>query len=253
MPSYIKYIFITLIFSLFCNNVSAQENQELPVDGKIYAFQIGLGGSLPFEDLKERFGGNLNFSFGGEYLSKNNWLFSSEFIYYYSENIKEDILKPYRTAEGLLIGDDQQYADIKFRQRAIYVGASVGKVIGFSSKTRSGLGFSLGGGLLAHKIIFSDDRNSVAQVRAGRNIGYDRLTRGAAIKETISYKLRSLDRKLNLDFALDFTQAFTSEVRAINFDTGLPTIPKRMDVLIGARIIWTLPYYHGGKEATIYY
>jgi len=222
------------------------------VDGSILNFGLGIGLNVPFGDLSDRYGNNMNFSIGGEYITKNNWLLNGEFMYLFSENIKEDVLAPFRTREGFILGDDNQYASLIMKQRGFYVGIGVGKLIPLSKASRSGIKLSLNGGILQHQIKFSDDRNSIAQIRAGRHVGYDRLSRGFSLKETIAYKHLSQDRRLNFEFALDFIQGFTSEIRAINFDTGLPTNKSRLDMLIGARIIWNLPFY-GGGENTVYY
>ena len=98
-----------------------------------------------------------------------------------------------------------------------------------------------------------DQRNAFPMVRAGRHTGYDRLTRGFALKETITYKHMSSDRRVNFDIGFDFIQGFTSEVRAFNFDTGLPTIQSRLDLMAGIRFSWYLAFYKSGTGETIYY
>jgi hypothetical protein len=237
----------------FCHAITGQSIEKPPVDGNIIAGRIGLGGQIPGGDLKDRYGANLNFVLGTTFLNKKDWYIEPEFQYLYGDVIKEDILKPFRTKEGLLLGDDEQIAEVKFRQRGIFVGAMVGKIIRVSPLHRSGFSIGLGGGVLAHQIIFSDNGNALAQIRIGRTVGYDRLTRGPALKQSIGYKLFSANRSLNLEVSLDFMQGFTKEVRAINFDTGLPTLGNRLDLLHGIRLLWTFPYYRGGNEATIYY
>jgi hypothetical protein len=250
-------IFICIVIALFSqlSDGLSQVSDSIVVikEADIVAFQIGLGANLPAGDLADRYGGNLNFSLGGEYITKNDWMFVPEVFYFYGDNIKEDILKPYRSTEGFLLGDDQQEVDMTFSQRGLFLGLGAGKMWRTNTKNRSGVGLIIGGGLMAHKIKFSDTRNSFAQTRAGRDFGYDRLARGWSLKETISYKYFSTDRRLSFDFAFDFIQGFTSEVRKINFDTGLPTLQNRLDIMYGIRILWTLPYFKGGAERTIYY
>lgn len=249
------YIFTILSLLSFDSMTYAQDTDSVKsnVQADIIAFQIGLGGNVPGGDLSDRYGANLNFSIGGEYISKSDWIVSPELFYFYGDNIKEDVLAPYRSKEGFLLGDDQQIVEMTFSQRGMYLGLGLGKHIKFRSDNRSGIGILIGGGLMAHKIKFSDSRNALAQTRAGRAYGYDRLTRGFTLKESISYKYFSNDRRLNIDFAFDFFQGFTDEVRAINFDTGLPTIKDRLDLMYGIRLIWTLPYYRGGVERVVYY
>ena len=222
------------------------------VDGSILNFGLGLGLNVPLGDMADRFGNNMNFALSGEYITKNNWILNSEFIYLFSENIKEDVLAPFRTREGFILGDDNQYASLIMKERGFFMGVGIGKLIPIKKDARSGIKVALNGGILQHQITFSDDRNSIGQIRAGRHVGYDRLSRGFSLKETVAYKHLSQDRRLNFEFALDFIQGFTSEVRAVNFDTGLPSNKSRFDMLIGARIMWNLPFYRGG-ETTVYY
>jgi len=229
-----------------------QKTNDKPVDGAILGFGIGIGANFAAGDLKDRYGNNLNFSINSEYITKNNWLINGEFLFLFGDNVKEDVLAPYRTPNGTILGDDNQIADIFLRERGLFLGIGLGKLFPFKEQERSGLKLLIHAGILQHNIRFTDERNSVGQIRAGRYIGYDRLSRGFSLKETVSYKHLSKDRRLNFEFALDFIQGFTSEVRAYNFDTGLPSIQSRFDMLIGARIIWNLPFYRGGED-TVYY
>ncbi len=247
-------LWFIILFCSFTQLLSAQVTDEgvKATDGSILNFGIGVGFNVPLGELADRYGSNMNFSLSSEYITKNNWLWNGEFMYLFSENIKEDVLATFRTSEGYILGDDNQYASLIMKERGFYLGIGIGKLIPLSKDSRSGLKLLLNGGILQHQIKFSDDRNSIGQIRAGRHVGYDRLSRGFSLKETVAYKHLSQDRMLNFEFALDFIQGFTSEIRAINFDTGLPTNKSRLDMLIGARIIWNLPFYKGG-ESTVYY
>lgn len=247
----IKDAFLVLFWLIVVTQVKAQDEAK-PNPGSIISFNIGLGGNIPLADLKNRYGNNLSFSLGSAYITKNNWIINGDFFYFYGENVKEDVLFPLRTKNGDILGDDNQLAEVFGSEVGFFVGVGVGKLFPFSPSSRSGLKVSLQGGILQHQIKFSDQRNSVAQIRAGRDLGYDRLSRGFSLKQTVAYKHLSNNKRLNFEFALDFIQGFTSEVRAINFDTGLPTMKDRLDMLIGARIVWVLPFYNG-TETTIYY
>ena len=250
-----KGLRIVLLIILWTHTIlcSAQEEVTKPIDGTVWDLGFGFGGQLPFGQLKERYGSGLNFSLGGDYITNKNWIVNGEFLYLFGDNVKEDVLAPLRTSSGVILGDDEQIADIFLRKRGLFLGLGGGKLIPFSNTSRSGIKLLLNAGVMQHQIKFTDERNSVAQIRAGRYTGYDRLTRGFSLKETIAYKHMSKDRRLNFEFALDFMQGFTSEVRAYNFDTGKATIDSRLDLLIGARFVWNLTFYRNNTEATIYY
>jgi hypothetical protein len=250
-----KGLRILILVLLYTNAVicSAQGEVSKPIDGTVWNLGFGFGGQLPLGDLQSRYGSGLNFSLGGDYITDKNWILNGEFIYLFGDNVKEDVLAPLRTTSGVILGDDEQIADIFLRKRGLFLGLGGGKLIPFGKDSRSGIKLILNAGVMQHQIKFTDERNSVAQIRAGRYTGYDRMTRGFSIKETVAYKHMSKDRRLNFELALDFMQGFTSEVRAYNFDTGKPTIDSRLDLLVGARFVWNLTFYRNNTEATIYY
>ncbi|MEZ4911881.1 MAG: hypothetical protein R2774_13590 [Saprospiraceae bacterium] len=235
------------------NIIISQDSLRVFTKDNVYGFSVGFGTQIPGGDMADRYGSTLGFSWSLDYMSSSNWCFSPEFLYFFGENIKEDVLAPYRSSNGTIPGDDAQIADIFSRERGLWLGLMAGKHFPFTHKSRSGLKCMIGGGIFQHKIDFNDLRNSVGQVRAGRYVGYDRLTRGFSLKETVSFKYMSGSKKLNLEFALDAVQGFTSEVRAINFDTGLPTNKGRLDLLVGARIIWNISFFYSKNTQTIYY
>lgn len=247
-----RIIILSLLVIFSSLNLIAQEEGDKAFDGSVTSLIIGYGGDLVAGDLKERFGSNLKFSFGVEHLTANNWVYNADFFFLFGDRIKEDVLSSFRTTEGYILGDDGLYADIFLRQRGLYLGGGLGRLFQINEKSRSGIKVVLNAGVLQHNIRFVDERNSVAQLRSEGAKGYDRLTRGFSLKESVAYKHLSRNRRLNYEIGLDFIQGFTSEVRAINFDTGLLTNKSRLDLMFGIRVAWILPFYHNAQQ-TIYY
>lgn len=229
-----------------------EQQEKKPIDGSILLPGIGLGMNVPGGDMANRYGINMQLTTGIQYITRSNWVWGADWHILFGDNVKEDVLAPFRTPTGVIPGDDEQIADIFLRQRGIWTGAGFGKLFPLNAGSRSGIKAMLHAGVLQHYIRFTDERNSVAQIRAGRYIGYDRLTRGFSLKQTISYQHLSNDRRLNFDISLDLTQGWTSEVRAVNFDTGLPTIKSRFDWLTGIRMVWYLPFYYGSTTQVYY-
>lgn len=212
-----------------------------------------MGANLPAADLELRYGNNLNLSSNFHYKFRSNFIVGGGLMFFFGDNVKEDVLAPFRTSTGVILGDDNQIADIFLRQRGLYIGADIGKLFPLTKKSRSGIVATISGGILQHNIRFTDERNSVAQIRAGRDSGYDRLTRGFALKQSIGYKHLSNDKRVNFEILFDFIQGFTSEIRSINFDTGLSTNSSRKDLMYGLRVVWNLPFYIGREEEVKYY
>ncbi|MBK8051783.1 MAG: hypothetical protein IPK35_00530 [Saprospiraceae bacterium] len=251
--------FRLLIFSLlscsliFCEYASAQDSTQYRVKQAVIEFGFGMGGNIPAGDLKNRYGPNLNLSTHTHYISPKDFVMGGGLMFIFGDNVKEDVLAPYRTTTGVVLGDDNQIADVFLRQRGLYLSADFGKLFPVSKKSRSGIMVMVSGGILQYNIRFTDERNSVAQIRAGRSVGYDRLTRGFGLRQSIGYKHMSNDKRVNFEVLFDFVQGFTSEIRAVNFDTGLATIPSRKDLMFGVRVKWDLPFFFSGTEDIIYY
>ena len=233
--------------------IRSQDTILKPARSSIFALGIGMGANLPAAGLKKRYGSNLNLSVQAEYITTSNFIFGPKMLFFFGDNVKEDVLAPFRTPTGVVLGDDNQIADVFLRQRGLFLGAGIGRLFSVNKTSKSGIKGMLHAGILQHNIRFTDERNSVAQIRAGRNKGYDRLTRGFALMESIGYKHLSNDRRLNFELMFDFIQGFTSEVRAYNFDTGLPTILSRLDLMFGFRAVWNLPFYKITSQETIFY
>ena len=234
------------------NEKNENQQQQTVVKAAVLMPGIGIGMNVPGGILSRRYGAGMHLCGALSYLTKSNWIFQGDWLFLFGDQVREDVLAPYRTSTGVIPGDDEQIADIFLRQRGIWAGAGAGRLFPFSSRSRSGLKTVLQGGVFQHYIRFTDERNSVAQVRAGRYVGYDRLTRGFSLKQTLAYQHLSNDKRLNFDIALEAIQAWTSEVRAINFDTGLPTLSSRLDWLVGVRVTWYLPFYFAPDQEVFY-
>jgi len=250
---FFKSLFLSLFFLFTYIDATAQNGQPKPIDGPILNGGISYGYNFPLSDLKERYGTSLQFSIFGDYITPSNLIIRGEFTNLFGDKVNEDVLQGFKTREGYILGDDGLSTDVFLRFRGLLLTGQVGKLIPFNKeKSRSGLKVLIGGGILQHNIRFLDDNNSVPQIRGELRKGYDRLTRGFVLKEDLYYTHLSSNRRLNFEVGLSCFQGFTSEVRAINFDTGLATIQSRLDVGVALKLAWILPFYLNSAE-TIYY
>ena len=141
--------------------------------------------------------------------------------------------------------------------RAIVIaGAHVGKLIpvGFSNP-RSGLRLTVSAGLLQHKIRIQDDPLSfVPHLDDDYKKGYDKLSNGLAFTEFVGYQLLSTNKRINFFAGFEFTQGFTMNRRAFDFDTRQQDTANRVDLNVGFRVGWVLPFYVGQRASEeIYY
>jgi hypothetical protein len=169
--------------------------------------------------------------------------------------VKTDVLANLRGSEGYVYSDNGGLSDIKLRERGLLLSAHLGKVFAFSERNkRSGLRVTVGGGFLTHKIRIQDEPSVLASSLSGDyKKGYDRLANGFALTEFIGYQFIANNRLVNFSIGAEFTQGFTQGRRSLNFDTKSPGLEKRLDLLNGFRLTWTLPFFIGENPDEISY
>ena len=250
-----KNIIITFLFLLSISLLQAQ-NDGARNKGNALIPKISFAAQLPGGHLEERFGQSLSFGLGLEYITnKNNWIIGLDFNYLFGTDVKEDVLANLRTPDGNIIGNDRSFADVVLRERGFYTGLSLGKLFLLSQKEkRSGIRFSLGAGLLQHKIrVQNDPTKGVPQLEGDYQKGYDRLTNGLALNQYIGYQMLSNDGRINFTAGFEFTQGFTKNRRNFNFDTQMFDDTDRKDYLYAFRVTWMIPFYFGKGTEDIYY
>ena len=237
---------------VFSNEAYTQSTKEKGAFEEMLNFNIGYGGDFPGGDLAERFGSNLRFNIGMEYIFKSNYSIGADLSFLFGTIVKIDALSPFRAANGFIYGANTEFAEIFQRQRGYFAGAYIGKIFPFN-EYKSGLKLILGGGIFQHQIRFVDDTQTVAQVTGAYRKGLDRLTRGPALKEGIGYQIHSKSGLINGSIMFEFIQAFTQQVRKVNFDTGERVEGSRLDLLFGFRANWILPIIRTESSEKIYY
>jgi len=249
-----KKVFLLMMFSVFLGSqIQAQESEKFQNTG-ITNLSFGYGIEFPFADLADRFGSNFKFTVGAERMTGSNWIFGLEFSYMFGDTVKEDVLNSLRISNGEVLGSDNAYADVFLRQRGAFLGINVGKLFPFNSKSRSGIRVTCAGGILSHYVRVRDDASSLPQVEGEYLKGYDRLTRGFALRQFVGYQHVTESKRVNFYIGLEFTQGFTSGVRSVNFDTGLPVSKeRRFDGLIGLKAAWILPFFDDYVDEEVFY
>ncbi|MEM9885833.1 MAG: hypothetical protein AAF849_08075 [Bacteroidota bacterium] len=247
-----KHIFlVVLLFCCFPFISSAQTSPPLN-EGDAILVNFSYGYQFPQADLDDRFGSNGIIHAGVEYLTDNNFIFGLGANMLFGNVVKQDVLAGLRTQEGFLIANDRQSADVQLRQRGMYLSAWVGKLFSIDpNNPRSGVRAAMGAGLLQHRIRIQDEpQRVVAPLVGDYRKGYDRLTNGLAISQFIGYQLLSKDRRINFTLGFEAIQGFTQNRRAFNFDTQMQDTKRRLDVLLGGKLTWTLPFYLGTDRAS---
>jgi len=249
-----KRYFVLICFLLLGHLAKSQEDESSFMKIGMTNFSFGYGLEFPFADLSDRFGKNLKFTLGAERITSSNWIYGLEFSYMFGDTVKEDVLSNLRLDNGNILGADNAYAEVFTRQRGLFIGANIGKLIPLKENSRSGLRVTGAAGILLHYVRIQDEVRSLPQIEGDYLKGYDRLTRGFALREFIGYQHVSANKRVNFYIGLEFTQGFTSSVRSVDFDTGLPSSQeRRFDGLVGLKAAWILPFHDDYDAEEVFY
>lgn len=248
-------VILSLFFLILCNSNGYSQDERRNI-GNLIALNFQFGAGIPAGDLSDRFGNTFSLGTGMDFITeKNNLIFGWKGDFHFGNVVKENILGGL-APEGFIFGNSLSNAtELRRAQRGFYIGAHLGKIFSFSgTNARSGLRVTLGAGLLQHKIrLQQDPSNFVNQIAGEYAKGYDRLTNGLALRQFVGYQLLGNDKLVNFTFGLEFIQGFTQNRRSFNFDEMRADTDKRLDLLIGLKVGWTLPFYVGKSTGEIYY
>lgn len=246
-----KYFINFLLFTIFQHSFAQKNNAYDASNTVLIHFNYGV--QLPKGNLTTRFGANFAAGSGGEFLTRKNWLFGAEGQFLFGETVKEDVLAGMRTAKGDIIGNDKNLADVSLRERGAFFGAYFGKMLPFQSKKPHNIRLIMGGGWLQHYIRIQDNTQSVAQLSGEYVKGYDRLTGGIVLSQSIGYQYFNKNRRLSFCLTSDFLEGFTHSLRAWDFLEKRALTESRMDILIGFRAALMIILFENTRGEEIIY
>ena len=113
----------------------------------------------------------------------------------------------------------------------------------------------MGAGVWQHFVRIQNDSDNIGQLRGDYAKGYDRLARGPALRESLSYLHLNPSNSVKYSIALSFTQGFLNPVRGLNFDTQVAEQGRRLDLFISLDAKWYIPLAEGAsrtKEEVFY-
>jgi len=232
-------------------SASAQKRNNLGdtiVNAKL--LQLSYAVQFPFSDMAQRFGVNNNIGGAFFFKMRYNWIIGGEANLLFGGNIKEDtILNQLFTSQGFLIGTNGIAEEVILFERGYTFFGKIGKLLPVSaSNSNSGINVMLGAGFLQHKIKIEDPDHAVPYVTGDYAKGYDRLTNGFAISEYVGFLRLDKRKLLNFNGGVEAIEGFTQNRRDYNFDQMKHDGTKRLDILVGLKLAWLLPFYGRGEQ-----
>jgi hypothetical protein len=232
-----------------------QSNAQSVKDSSFRIIMTGVHfcGQLPQNNMAQRFGPNLSAGVDLFWKTKRNFLFGIEGSYFWSKNVREDVVASMKNSDGFITDNEGYPADLRTTERGWNFDAKVGMIIPKTGHNpNSGIFFTIGAGYMQHKVKLYDANQKIAAIKGDLAKGYDRLSGGFAVTYFIGYQYLSNNRIANFSFGVEMYQGFTQSFRGFNYDTGLKDTQKRSDVLVGLRFTWLLPLYKRAKDFYYY-
>jgi hypothetical protein len=233
---------LTLVFLFFyVLNVRAQmQAPELDKNAIRNTGLIGLsyGRHIPLGDMGKRFGGSNTLGLYGAYKFGKNWIVSGNVATHFSSSVKENgLLDSLTGTYGELIDVNGNFAEVRLYQRGYLWHVDFGKLFPTSNlNLNSGIMFTVGGGMMEHKIRMYFQRNVLPQLEGDYTKGYDRLSNGFLVRSFLGYQRIDPEQSLNFFAGIEYIHGFTKNRRAINFDTRMSETRLRNDILLGIKL-----------------
>lgn len=249
-----KLAFIGVFIFISSLSVFAQRNvRDSTLSFVSLAANIGF--QYPFGDMADRFGyGGL---VGPQIMlkSKSNWTFDVNYWFLFGNQVKEDtILKPILTSQNYLVNREGEPVDVFLSQRGFLIYGRVGKIVSVgNANVNSGVHFNLGMGFLQHKIKITEASQKAPQLLGDYTKGYDRLSNGLLISQSLGYSHFSNYKLINYYLGIEIIEGFTQNRRTMNFDTGKNDPKQRIDIMASVVFRWYFPIYKRQPQDFYFY
>jgi hypothetical protein len=231
----------------------AQRSASRDTSIRIFMIDFSYAPQLPAGDMAGRFGWNSNVGSGLSLKTKSNLFFNlSGYFLFGNQILEEGLLDHLRTSREAILGIDGKYADVRLFERGYHIAAGFGKLYPWiGPNENSGILFMLQAGFLQHKIKIDPIGNTVPTLNKEYRKGYDRLSNGLALTQSVRYVYIPHRSFFNFYAGLEITEAFTKNRRSFNFDTMTADDMSRLDILFGARFGIIIPINR--KTSDYYY
>ena len=247
--SFLTRLMLPLIF-LWSTSIVAQNIKRINLLEFKYGFHVPSG------DLGERFGSSSDIGATIQSVSVASRLFFGvEGMYFFGNNVKEDVLTQLRAFDGTIIGINGAPADVNLKERGFYLGVNAGKIFPTTSNKNklTGIRAQIGGGLLQHKIRVQDNAETVTALSEDYLPGYDRLSNGPAVHLGLGYHYQSPTGNFHFHIMGDLYGAQTVSRRDLDYPSGQYLDTMRTDVFAGASIAYVVIISRTSTPDNIYY
>ncbi len=249
-----KSLFLLAIFILASLQAIGQEKPSILTKYNVISGNITYAVHRPRADLADRFGNSLAIGLGADFISKKSrFIFGLSGSVQFGNTVNDDVLDIVTNEDGNIVGVDQIAGIVSLKQRGFYVGARVGKIFKIASNSLSGIRFTVGTGLLQHKIRLQDDLENI-NIIAGQNVkGFDRLTNGLAFHQFLGYQHFGKSGLFNVFGGVEAYEGFTMSRRSFDNTLMRRDDQSRVDILVGIKVGFSIKFNLNETGDEIYY
>lgn len=255
--------FLTILFSILLSvgafaqekDKRAQKKKKKFEPNTAFLFSPVYTAQFPFGNMQDRFGFNSLFGFAINYKMKKNWLIGLEGNFLYGTKVRDYyVLDNVSTSTGQFISQNNDLIYVRLQEHGFNVKFNFGKIVPFSEKfPDAGLLFMTGFGMLQHKISVNVRETSLPQLDKTYRKGYDRLCNGPVLSQFIGGIFMERKRFISAYAGLQFDIGFTGNRRNFDFYTKAKLNEKRIDMFLGIKVGWIIPYFMQASEKEFYY
>ncbi len=246
---------LTLIF--FCTlalNTRGQNVSKEALDAWLIMPTLGFYGSGG--ELGDRIKRGLDVGLKVEYKTSGNWHFGLGGQYLYSNSVRDEdaVIAPMLTEGGEVFNPTGTYARVAIDLRGVSAMANLGKTTPILAvNPNSGVDLQISGGYLAYWYNISSGNQNVPQIQDEYEKGYDQLSMGVILRQSIGYQYLSPKKTINLRLSFEVSEIWAENVRGYNYASGEKTSGREPSLLYGLRLSWILPIYGSGAGRDEYY
>ena len=240
-----RVLLLSIFVAIISINLSAQVSIK---DSSIFTPYVGLSYGFQFSggDLVKRFGNNSSVGLCLDFKTKKYWSFGINGSFLFGKDVKESLFDSIDSPNGGVITKKGEFGDVRTYERGFTAAITGGRMFSLGlgkPNPNSGFIVNVGVGFIQHKVRIEVIGNNIPQLSKEYKKGYDRLSNGLMLTQSIGYLYLSSNRLLNFYLGVECMEGFTQSRRSYDFDKMKKDTEKRFDTLFGIKAAWILPLY----------
>ncbi len=201
---------------------------------------------IPLADMADRFGNSYTFGGGVMHKSTSNFFYQAFAEFIFGNKVRQNEMYLNVGYNNLQLYDlNGNLRNITLGELGMNLGIGAGKTF-LLNKTKSldnGINIMTSLSLLQHRINHEDLDGVLPQAIGDYAKGYDYLTNGLCINQSVNYIHFSRRTFANYSVGLNFRLGLTKNRRSIDYYTGMHDDQLRSDFMVGFLFRWLIPLY----------